>query len=539
MSPFEGNLYLTGFMGSGKSTLAEALAAALHRRCVDMDAELARRFGLSIAEVFRTQGEAVFRRREKALLGQLARRRGLVVATGGGVPADPANRAAMRASGQVILLAGDPARLRERLGTEAVAARPLWRDPDAVQALYEARRSAYADHDLALDAVGLELPAKVTAILRHLLPDARVPVRLDGHDCPVLATVDGPEALRPRAAGRRVALVTDRHVAACHLERYRQALPGLVEIVVRPGEQAKSLRQAERVYQALLEARLERRDLLVALGGGVITDLGAFVAATFRRGLDCALVSTSLVGCVDAAIGGKSAVNVAGSKNQVGLFTVPRLVVLDLAALSTLPVSQLREGLVEAYKTGLALRPGLAAFIEARLPELLAGDVPAVAAVARASAEAKGEVVTADFREAGLRRVLNLGHTYGHAVESWHRYRFSHGQCVAAGLLVAAELSRARGLIDEALAERCRQALLRLAPRRFALPAAEEAWPLMLNDKKAVAGRLTFVLLTGLGSHACVDDVTPAELAAAIGRTQARWSPGSADRCSAAPTPPA
>jgi len=523
MSPFEGNLYLTGFMGTGKSTLARALATALHRPCVDMDTELARRFGRPVAEVFRTQGEPAFRRREAALLAQWSRRQRLVVATGGGVPVDPANRAAMRASGLVIHLQADPARLRERLSPEAVAQRPLWGDAAAVQALYEARREAYAEHDLALDAVGLDLPDKVAAVLRHLLPNAEVSVCLDGRECPVVATVDGPGSLRPLAAGRRVVLLTDRHVAARHLERYRRVLPEAVEVVVEPGESAKSLRRAERVYQALLGARIERRDLLVALGGGVITDLGAFVAATFKRGMDCALVSTSLVGCVDAAIGGKSAVNVAGSKNQVGLFTVPRRVILDLAALGSLPPAALREGMVEAYKTGLALRPHLADFVEAHLEELLAGDLPAVAAVAQACAEAKGEVVTADFRETGLRRVLNLGHTYGHAVESWHEYRVSHGQSVAAGLLLMAELSHGRGLLDQALSERCRRTVLAMVPRRFELPDIEPAWSIMLNDKKAVAGRPTFVLLTGLGSHTCVDDVTPAELAAALARTRQAW----------------
>jgi 3-dehydroquinate synthetase len=520
MTSFDGNLYLTGFMGSGKSTLAQALASALHRPCVDLDAELERHFGMPLAAVFRTQGEAAFRQQETVLLRRLARRQRLVVATGGGAPMAAANRAAMRASGRIILLQADPARVRERLSADAVAQRPLWGDPAAVQALYQSRQAAYADHDLVLDAIGLDAPAKVNAVLRFLLPEGCLPVMLDGRECPVELTVDGPAALRPLAAGRRVILLTDRHVAAAHLARYRQALPEALEIIVSPGENAKSLRRAEPIYRALLEAHVERRDLLVALGGGVVTDLGAFVAATFKRGMDFALASTSLVGCVDAAIGGKSAVNVAGSKNQVGLFTVPRRVVLDLMALNTLPRAQVREGLVEAYKTGLALRPALAAFIESHLPHLLAGDLPALAAVARACAEAKGEVVTADFRERGLRRVLNLGHTYGHAVETWHRYRVSHGQSVAAGLIVMAELSRARGLIDSDLADRAIRTLRGLLRRRVELPTAAQAWPIMLDDKKASAGRLTFVLLTGLGSHACVDDVTPAELAAACARAR-------------------
>lgn len=523
MSPFEGNIYVTGFMGTGKSTLARRLAAALRRRCVDMDDELVRSFGLSIADIFRTRGEAAFRLRERTLLRQLSQEQRLVVATGGGVPVDPVNRAAMHASGIIVLLDAEPERLLDRLTADGIAQRPLWRDLVEVKRLHAVRRAAYADHDLALDAAEPDVQAKVDAVLRRLLPDRTVSVNLGGRECPVIATIDGPGALRPLAEGRRTALLTDRHVAASHLERYRRALPERTEIVLPPGEKAKSLHGAEQVYEALRAAHLGRRDLLVALGGGVITDLGAFTAATFKRGMDCVLVSTSLVGCVDAAIGGKSAINLEHAKNQVGLFTVPRCVILDVAALATLPAPALREGLAEAYKTGLALRPDLAAFLEARLPYLLKGDLPALAEVVCACAQAKGEIVSADFSETGLRRVLNLGHTYGHAVESWHQYRIGHGQCVAAGLLVMAELSRARGLIDDDLAERCRRTLPAIVSRCFPLPDAATAWPFLLDDKKAVSGRPTFVLLTGPGSHVCVDDVTPAELDAAIAAARQVW----------------
>lgn len=520
MTSTTGNLYLTGFMGVGKSTVGQAVADALHRQFVDMDEALVAHFGKPIAAVFAEDGEAVFRQAERALLRRLARRGRLVVATGGGVPADAANRETMRASGQIVLLDGSPDRLRERLSAAAVAQRPLWQDAAAVQALYERRREAYADHDFRVDALLPEVTAKVGLILRQAIPDSRIPVRLDGRDCPVMATADGPGCVGTAAAGRRIAMLTDNNLARTHLPRYREALPGALEIVVPAGEGAKSLRQAEKVYRAMLEARLERGDLLVALGGGVITDLGAFVAATYKRGMDAVLVSTSLLGCVDAAVGGKSAVNLSGYKNQVGLFTVPKLVVLDLAALGTLPRPQVREGLVEAYKTGLALRPALATFIEDHLPSLLRGDLPGLAEVARVSAEAKGEVVTTDFRERGLRRVLNLGHTYGHAVETWHRCRFSHGHCVAVGMQVMTELSRGRGWLDAAEADRILAHLRRLAPRPLPMPAAETAWTIMLNDKKNVGGKVTFVLLDGTASHRCVDDVTCDELQQAIARVQ-------------------
>jgi 3-dehydroquinate synthetase len=277
------------------------------------------------------------------------------------------------------------------------------------------------------------------------------------------------------------------------------------------------------VYQCLLDNQFGRDDVLVALGGGMITDLGAFVASTYKRGMDFLLVSTSLLGCVDAAVGGKAAVNFGPAKNQIGLFTVPAASVLDLLALGTLPARQVLEGLVEAYKTGLIWDTGLAALIEANLGILKKRDLAWIAEIGARSATAKAQVVSEDFREGGLRRILNYGHTYGHAVEGWHGYRISHGQCVAAGMLVATEISRRRGLIDCKWAATISDTVLGMAPRRFALPEAADAWPIMANDKKNRAGRVLFVLLTGPASHVCVEDVTPDELQAAITSVEHSW----------------
>ncbi|MBU0516321.1 MAG: 3-dehydroquinate synthase, partial [Proteobacteria bacterium] len=319
---------------------------------------------------------------------------------------------------------------------------------------------------------------------------------------------------------RRVVLLSERRVAGLHLDRYWQALGRPNEMIVAPGERSKSLTSARRIYEALLTAGVERRDLLVAVGGGMITDLGAFVAATYKRGLDFILASTSLVGCVDAAIGGKAGVNLGRSKNMVGCFTAPRAVILDVTALSTLPRRQIAEGLVEAYKTGLVADPGLAELVETRIKELLAGDLEALARVAVMSAKAKADVVGIDFKEGGLRSILNLGHTYGHAVEGHHRFRVSHGRAVAQGILVAAELSLGRGLIDPEQARRIGQTLAPLLPGGLTPPTPDEAWALMRNDKKNRGGRIRFVLLEGPGRARLADDVTRDELATAVARLE-------------------
>ncbi len=355
-------------------------------------------------------------------------------------------------------------------------------------------------------------------------PDIRLTTRLGRNNCPVIVTEHGPRRLRSQLtplARRRVALLTDRNVADLHLERYRTILPECVEIVVPPGERSKSLPSARRIYQTLLENHFGRDDLLVALGGGVVTDLGAYVASTYKRGMECCLVSTTLLGCVDAAIGGKSGVNLGRAKNAVGCFCVPRAVILDIVALDSLPRRRLSEGLVEAYKTGLVFAPRLAGLIQREASSLLAGhrprgrqlDRPLLTEVVAMAARAKSAVVARDFRESGLRRILNLGHTYGHALEGCHGYRLSHGRAVAQGLQVALQLSRARGLLPERDADRLEATLRQISPYKSVWPPLDQIWEVMLNDKKIKGGKLVFVLLTGVGKAVCVEDVTRRELA--------------------------
>lgn len=510
------NLYLTGFMGAGKTSAGLGLARLLRRRFVDLDDLVARRLGMDIAKAFATLGEAAFRAAESAELKRVSGGQRLVVATGGGLAVDPANRQTMQGTGSVIHLDSSLEACRTRLGDEGVVGRPLWQDPAALEALYDSRRQAYADRDVAVKVDGLEPAQVVEALAAAVLGRDGFSASLGGQECPVEATCLGPEALVSLVAGRRVAVITDRNLARLHLPRYLAKLGEPLVITIKPGEGSKTLANAQRLYQALLAGRIERGDLLLALGGGVVSDLAAFVASTYKRGIDFAIVSTSLVGAVDAAIGGKTGVNLPSGKNVVGTFAQPALVVLDLLALSTLPKAQIAEGLVEAYKTGLVAAPELFSLVRDNLPALLAGDLPLLAHAASLSGRAKARVVSADYREKGLRRILNLGHTYGHALESFHRYRLSHGRAVAVGLMAAAALSAGRGLIPGELARDVAGDMARLLPRMPVWPPAEVAWEIMQNDKKNQGGRVLFVLLTGVGNPVCVEDVTPAELATAL-----------------------
>lgn len=510
------NIYLTGFMGAGKTTAGQGLARLLGRRFVDLDDLVARRLGMDIPRAFAELGEPAFRRAESAELARVGRRRRLVVATGGGLPVDPANRRLMRDTGLIIHLESSLEACRARLGARGTAGRPLWRDAAALERLFASRREAYADCQARVAVDGLDPAQVVQALAAAVLGGEEFTVSMGGLECPVQATTRGPEALVDLARGRRVAIVTDRNLARLHLPRYLAVLDDPLVITLTPGERSKTLRNAQRLYQDLLAARIERGDLLLTLGGGVMSDLGAFVASTYKRGMDFAIASTSLVGAVDAAIGGKTGVNLPAGKNVVGTFAQPARVVLDLLALATLPRAQIAEGLVEAYKTGLLASPELYDLARDHLPALLAGDLPLLARAASLSGRAKAQVVSADFREKGLRRILNLGHTYGHALESFHRYRLSHGRAVAAGLMVAAALSAGRGLISAELAAGVGRDMARLAGPGVAWPGADQAWEIMQNDKKNQGGRVLFVLLAGVGQPICVEDVTPAELTRAL-----------------------
>src|SRR6516165_7331300 len=268
------------------------------------------------------------------------------------------------------------------------------------------------------------------------------------------------------------------------------------------------------LYLPKLTASLGRRravEVILALGGGVVGDLAGFAAACYQRGVDFVQLPTTLLAQVDSAVGGKTGVNHAGGKNLIGAFHQPVLVVADTATLGTLPARELRAGLAEVIKYGLIADPALFAWLEDHLAELLAGDPAALAHIIRRSCEIKAAVVGRDEREQGERALLNLGHTFGHAIESATAYRqWLHGEAVGAGLVMAASMSAACGYLDAAQAERVRRLVERAAlPTHIAAVAPAAALQQMRIDKKVLGGRLRLVLLRGIGDAFVTADYPP------------------------------
>ena len=319
------------------------------------------------------------------------------------------------------------------------------------------------------------------------------------------------ELYRPYIAGGSVAIVTNEVIAPLYLPKLRVSLQGtrITEIIVKDGEQAKSWQTLNSVFDALLKARCGRDTLIVALGGGVIGDLAGFAAAIYQRGIDFVQVPTTLLAQVDSSVGGKTAINHVLGKNMIGAFHQPLAVIADVTTLETLPDRKLRAGLAEVIKHGLALDEAFTRWLEGNMERLVARDRPALSYAVRRSCELKAAIVSADERESGVRALLNFGHTFGHAIEAGAGYgAWLHGEAVAAGMVMAAELSALMGHLKKNEVARIRDLISRGGlPVKGPELAAERLIELMAVDKKAAKGKTRFVLLESIGRAALRADV--------------------------------
>jgi 3-dehydroquinate synthase len=325
--------------------------------------------------------------------------------------------------------------------------------------------------------------------------------------------IDASALYAPHLSGGRAAIVTNEIVAPLYLARVRNALEragaGVVQITVEDGEQAKRWQNVDRVCDALLEARCGRDTLLVALGGGVVGDLAGFVAAVYQRGIPFVQVPTTLLAQVDSSVGGKTAINHARGKNMIGAFHQPRAVISDTALLDTLPDRELRAGLAEVIKHGLALDAGFTEWLEKNMEKLLARERQAVGYAVRRCCELKARIVAADERESGQRALLNLGHTFGHAIEGGAGYgTWLHGEAIAVGMVMAAELSVRLGVLSGLDLDRVRTLIARAGlPTTGPALSPERLVELMAVDKKAEHGKIRFVLLQSIGHAGLRGDI--------------------------------
>jgi shikimate kinase/3-dehydroquinate synthase len=530
-------IVLIGFSGTGKTSVARAIAERLGWSAADSDMEIERHWDAPIPVIFRDHGESAFRISERAILEQLLARDRVVIATGGGAPVDPLawDQKMLDSDGTlVIALDASPetilARLQRQAADEGQAVeRPLLASSDPlarIRDLKAARQSVYDRAHLTLSSDGITVNEAAEEIvgLCRIADDQPLGIRLDATSGSSDIQV-GPgsisrigESVRDRwRMARRSWIVTDGNVGPLHAAAVEAGLRAsgfaVSTHVVAPGEGSKSLTTAEELYDWLLGGGVERSDVIVALGGGVVGDLAGFVAATALRGIGLVQVPTSLLAAVDSSVGGKTGINHAAGKNLIGAFLQPALVIVDTELLRTMPYRERRSGWAEVVKHAVIQRstPGgergdLAELLvrnAARLSEL---EEPATSYVVWRNISLKAAVVAADERETGIRAFLNFGHTLGHAIEAAD-YQLLHGEAVALGMRAASELGVFCGTCARHEAEKIGRLI-----DQFDLPSGaalleSQVLAKLGSDKKRVAGRQRYVLPVDGGGVVIRDDV--------------------------------
>jgi shikimate kinase/3-dehydroquinate synthase len=524
------SIVLVGMMGAGKTSIGRRLAARLGLPFRDADAEIELAAGCSIPELFERFGEAEFRAGERRVIRRLLAGDPLVLATGGGAYMDAETRATIRAEAVCVWLRARLHTLVRRVTGRAHRPLLTGQDPaEVLNGLMEQRHPVYAEADIVLDC-GDDTPDGTTGQVLDALvawrPARRLSLALSTGSYDVVVG-DGLLAragalLAPVLPQKRCVVVTDDVVGPLHLATL---MAGLAEvgiaaqsITVASGETSKNLETFASLVDALLDMRVERRTAVVALGGGVVGDLAGFAAACTLRGLPFVQVPTTLLAQVDSSVGGKTGINTRHGKNLLGAFHQPRMVLADTATLATLPPRELRAGYGEIVKAGLIGDAAFFAWCERHGAAVVAGDREAQAEAVLRACAFKAQVVGDDEREekpSDGRALLNLGHTFGHALEAELGYgAILHGEAVAVGIGLAFRLSANLGLCSHGDADRVIAHLTTIGlPAEIALlnrrVSAGRLVAHMQRDKKMRDGRLNFVLVRGIGSAFTHGDVPP------------------------------
>jgi shikimate kinase / 3-dehydroquinate synthase len=556
------SIVLVGLMGCGKSSVGKRLAGRLGLPFLDADEEIERAAAKSINEIFADHGEDHFRDGERKVITRLLANGPQVLATGGGAYMHPETRQKISAGGLSIWLRAELPVLMRRVSKRDT--RPLLRsgNPEAtMRKLMDTRYPVYAEADMTVESRDEPHEIIVSEIMNRIaqMPLDVLAAKSDLKDLtktmlssdlkPTLRTVGVDLANRSydvligtglvRNAGQLIkdklgpvkcGIVTDENVARYHLAALEDSLKaqGMFagSIILKPGEATKSFRELWPLCERLLELGLERGDVVVPFGGGVIGDLAGFAAGILRRGVRFVQIPTSLLAQVDSSVGGKTGINTPQGKNLIGVFHQPNLVLADTDVLATLPQREVRAGYAEVAKYGLLGDADFFAWLEQHWRGVFGNSGPDLTHAIETSVKAKAAIVVRDETETGDRALLNLGHTFGHALEAWTGFsdRLLHGEGVSIGMCLAFRLSEELGLSPKATAERVTRHL-----KSVGLPVhindipggkaeAPELMRLMAQDKKVVKGRLTFILVRGIGQAFITREVDPLTVEAFLAR---------------------
>ncbi|MBA7507094.1 3-dehydroquinate synthase [subsurface metagenome] len=564
------NIVITGFSGTGKSLVARKIARQLDWDFIDTDNEIVSLAKKPIAEIFSSDGEGKFRELEREAIKRASQQSHRVIATGGGAIVDPQNRAQLARNGFIVCLEARPEIICQRLFQEdshGSEIRPLLEGDnplERIRQLKAQRQPYYDDVDLVINTDDLSIAEVAKEVVKgwRLLRSARNDRGKSRNDRGATGNSRGKTGCEKAKAGNDVA-----EDAACWVETATQKYPifvgyglldrlgeklkkvsssqvaivisdenvfhlygGRVEKILRnagfavnsfvvpPGEETKSIKSATEIYNFLIKKRVERDDILIALGGGMIGDLVGFVAATYLRGIPWVQVPTSLVAMVDASIGGKVGVNHPEGKNLIGAFYQPSFVLADTQALATLPKRELTSGWAEVVKYGLILDTEFFEFLESNAGRLIKLEQDVVNKAIIRSASLKAQVVSQDEKERGQRIILNYGHTIAHGLEAATQYsHFLHGEAVAIGMMGAAKLSRKSGILPPSVVTRQQSLLQKFGlPTTFSGTGLAEIAKAMEVDKKTRAKEIRWVLLEDIGQPAIRANVPQQDVLAVL-----------------------
>jgi 3-dehydroquinate synthase len=516
----QSNIVLTGFMGTGKSVAGHILARETGREFIDTDELIAQRAGKSIANIFFEDGEQTFRLYERQISRELSTKDGLVISTGGRLMLDPLNALLLNQNAAVFCLTATAEEILARTEND-LSSRPLLDgdNPAArIEKLLREREEGYSQYkqintggrsiqDVVKDILTLTDTGKLDPTENRALRSS-IPIHYPGGS---YTTVVGRDLLKDLSRfidlERPTAVITDSNVGKHYVNTLRYLGPAAT-IIVPAGEKYKRLETVRKIYDELLKGGIDRQGAIITLGGGVIGDMGGFAASTYMRGIRLVQCPTSLLAMVDASIGGKTGVDLPAGKNLVGAFKQPDCVIADLLTLRTLPLPELRSGMAEVIKAALIASPEMFDSLEKlafswskqindghQLP------LDNLQSLIVESILIKREFVERDPFEKNERMLLNLGHTFAHAIEKGSGYTIRHGEAVAVGLVAAAFLSASLGYFPDPLVIRIEQLLNKMGlPIR--IPESVTVQQLMadmLYDKKMESGKRRFILMRDIG----------------------------------------
>lgn len=502
-------IVLSGFMATGKTSLGKILAARLGVPFIDTDEQIAATAKRSVADLFKEEGEARFRMRERDLvLPLLDDPSPKVISFGGGTVTLPDVRRKALDHAIVISLTASAETIVARNADPS--ARPNLAYPDPLSRARElllARGDAYAECHLSISTEDVELDECADAICA-LVDRNPIVVPLGSRTYTIDVVTDSPTRLTDtiaRLAPSSLLVVSDSNVLRARGDALEDALHPLAldhhSITLAPGERQKNLASVAAIWDAALGHGIDRDAVVLAYGGGVVGDMAGFAGSTLLRGLRVVTAPTTLLSMVDASVGGKTGFDHPAGKNLIGSFHQPSAVIVDLAHLSTLHARERNAGLAEIVKLALVHDASLFAALEENAEALAKGDLAALEPVVRRSIAGKVRIVRDDERETGARALLNLGHTVGHAIEAASGYsRWHHGEAVAIGTVLELRAMVNMGKLGAAVADRTEKLLSRLAlPTSITRRELDAAWPHVFTDKKRAGSAVKFPIVTDLG----------------------------------------